>query len=302
MMKPITHVLVVGLLVLGLLPNQSQAQQDIQTSIYTMAPLPFNPAYAGLNKQTEVRSISRLQWVGWGGAPTTQILSFDAPFFRNMAGAGMTLIQDNIGARTHTSIMAAGASHIELNDGLYLSFGLNGGFRFNSYDFTDLQVDDPGDDLYATQFRDWSPNFGTGIYLTSEKYFAGYSVPHVLLEQLSDSLDGDNIRRHHYAMAGFKALDDNLRVTGLLKATNDAPVALDINAMYEIGERFSLGAMTRIGESAGMLMQFGMSPSLLGVYCIEMTYNSLRTQNLGTHEFGLIWTPNHKAVVNPRYF
>ena len=302
MMKSTTFALIAGLLVLGLLPNQGQAQQDVQTSIYTTAPLPFNPAYAGLSKQSTVRSISRLQWVGWGGAPTTQILSFDAPFFRDLAGAGMTLIQDNIGARTHTSIMASGAAHVPVGDQATLSFGLTGGFRFNSYDFSGLQVDDPSDDLYTTQFQDWSPNFGAGVYLTTEKFFAGYSVPHILLEQLSDSLNGDNIRRHHYAMAGIKTLDDKLRITGLLKATQDAPIAVDLNALYALSSRFSLGGMVRVGESLGMLMQFGLAPNLLGMYCIEMPYNNLRTQNFGTHELGLIWTPNHKAVVNPRYF
>ena len=300
MKKSIQCVLLAGLFAIILSPGEGMAQQDVQTTLYTTAPLPFNPAYAGLAGETNVRSISRLQWVGWGGAPTTQILSFDAPFFRDYAGVGATLIQDNIGARSHTSFMVSGAAHIKLLENATLSFGLQGGVRYNAYDFSDLQVDDPSDPLYNTAFRDWSPNFGAGMYLTTPNVFAGYAIPHILLEQLSDSLDGDQVRRHHYAMAGFKT--EKVRVTGLLKATKDAPVAVDLNSMWSLGERFSLGGLWRMGESLGLMMQFGLTPQLTGMYCIEVPYNSLRTQNFGTHEVGLQWSPNQKAVVNPRYF
>ena len=279
---------------------EGTAQQDPQSSIFTLAPLPFNPAYAGLSGQTNVRSISRLQWVGWGGAPTTHVLTYDAPFFRNFAGLGGTLIQDNVGARTQTSLMMSGAAHVQVGPRSTLSFGLNGGFRFNTYDFNNLAVVDPNDIRYSTTFQDWTPNVGAGLYVTTEMLFVGYSVPHLLLEDLSPEPGDDVLRRHHYAMAGCKVRD--MRFTALFKKVRNAPGALDLTAIWEMSQRFSMGGLWRSGEALGLLMQFELSSHLSGVYCIEVPYNGLGSQTWGTHELGLIWSPSQKSVTNPRYF
>ena len=82
--------------------HQARAQQDPQSSTFFQTPLPFNPAFAGLEQRLNARSVSRLQWVGWGGAPQTQMITIDTPVFFEFGGAGLTLVQDNIGARTQT--------------------------------------------------------------------------------------------------------------------------------------------------------------------------------------------------------
>ena len=151
---------------IGLLTGLSfegMAQQELQSSTYFMAPMPFNPAYTGLSEQLNVRSMSRMQWLGWSGALKSHILTIDAPFMRKSAGAGMTLIQDNVGARTSTLATVSGAAHLPLSDDWTMSFGLSGGMRFHAYDFTNLRAEDPSDELYQTVFRDWSPSFEPGF-------------------------------------------------------------------------------------------------------------------------------------------
>lgn len=290
--------------ILGCLMIQhvAQSQQDIQSSTYFMAPLPFNPAFSGLSEATTVRSISRLQWLGWGGAPVTHVVSVDAPFFREYAGAGLTLIQDQIGARMHTSIMGSCAAHLQLNEGVNLSFGLNGGMRYNSYDLTQLQADDPMDALYAEVFQAWTPNFGAGTYLTTETAYLGFSVPHILQEQLSDSTDANQLARHHYLMGGWR--NGKLKLGALLKGTKSAPWALDVNALWSLSQSLGVGTTWRVNESVGLLFQANLSSdgALRGMYCMEMPYNKLVYNNFGTHELALIWSPNRKVVANSRYF
>lgn len=301
-MKQFVPTCLIALLGCLMIQQEAQSQQDIQSSTYFMAPLPFNPAFSGLSEETTVRSISRLQWLGWGGAPVTHVVTVDAPFYREYAGAGLVLIQDQIGARMHTSIMGSCAAHLRLNDGVNLSFGLNGGMRYNSFDLTQLQADDPMDALYAEIFQSWTPNFGAGTYLTTEKAYFGLSVPHILQEQLSDSAAANKLGRHHYLMAGWR--NGKLRLGALLKGTQDAPWALDMNVLWSMSEAIGVGATWRVGESVGLLFQANLSSdgSLRGMYCMEMPYNKLVYNNFGTHELGLIWSPNRKVVANSRYF
>ena len=79
---------------------QGMAQQELQSSTYFMAPMPFNPAYTGLSEQLNVRSMSRMQWLGWSGARRATSLPSTHRSCGN-PGAGMTLIQDNVGADEH---------------------------------------------------------------------------------------------------------------------------------------------------------------------------------------------------------
>jgi len=289
------------------LQTQTHAQQDPQSSTYFLAPLAFNPAYSGLSNQLNVRSVTRLQWVGWGGAPTTQMLTVDAPFFRDYAGAGVSFVQDNVGARSQTSLMASGAGHIPLNEEWTMSMGLSGGMRFLSYDFNGLRVDDASDELYQTLFQDWSPNFGMGTYFTSAKGYVGYSVPQLFTQALSDSADADVHQRHHYVMAGFrKSHSDYLSVQygTLIKATSGAPVAVDFQVMANWMDVAGVGGHMRWGESVGLLLSFNLSNTVSAVYLAEMPFNKLRTQNLGTHELALRWNPRaaEKVVMNTRFF
>lgn len=294
---------------IGLLTGLSfegMAQQELQSSTYFMAPMPFNPAYTGLSEQLNVRSMSRMQWLGWSGAPKSHILTIDAPFMRKSAGAGMTLIQDNVGARTSTLATVSGAAHLPLSDDWTMSFGLSGGMRFHAYDFTNLRAEDPSDELYQTVFRDWSPSFGAGLYATSSKAYVGFSVPQILVQSLSDSTDTDVLQRHHYVMAGLKknyGQGVTLQYGVLAKATVDAPPAVDFQALLMYHDEIGFGGHFRWGESLGFMLRLKLSSALSAAYLVEMPWNSLRTQNFGTHELALRWNfKSPEVVMNNRFF
>lgn len=282
------------------------AQQVTQSSTYFLSPLPFNPAYSGLSNQLNVRSLTRVQWVGWGGAPATQMVSVDAPLLRKFAGLGLTMIQDRVGARSTSTAMASGAAHVKLSEDWTLSMGISGGMRFHSYDFRNLRAEATSDDLYQVTFQDWAPGFGAGFFATSEEAYVGYSVPQILTQALSDSSDADKLQRHHYLMGGLKrevASGVNVQYGALLKATADAPPALDLQAVIQYHDELGVGGHVRWGESVGLLLSLKLSEALSAVYLMEMPFNRLRTQNLGTHELALRWNVQSPQVVaNSRFF
>ncbi|MEZ4738824.1 MAG: type IX secretion system membrane protein PorP/SprF [Flavobacteriales bacterium] len=55
------------------------AQQDPQFTQYMFNMLSLNPAYAGSADRVELKALSRHQWVGFEGAPTTQTLTVHSP-------------------------------------------------------------------------------------------------------------------------------------------------------------------------------------------------------------------------------
>ena len=300
-----------GICALGLLAlsvrTDVQAQQDPQSSTYFLAPQVFNPAYSGLSNRLNVHSVTRMQWVGWGGAPATQMLTMDAPFFRQFGGAGLTMVRDNVGARSQTSFMGSVAAHIPLDDGWTMSFGICGGMRLLSSDFRGLRVDDTSDDLYATTFQDWSPNFGAGVFLTSSKAYVGFSVPQALTQVVAEAAEEDGYKRHQYLTAGLRSKPNDyvsLQYGALVKITEDAPAAVDAQLMATWMDVFGVGGLCRFGESAGLLVSFKLSKSLTAVYVAEAPYNTLRIRNFGTHELALRWTVStpQRVTTNPRFF
>lgn len=287
--------------------NEVQAQQDPQSSTYFLAPQVFNPAYSGLSNRLNVHSVSRMQWVGWGGAPATQMLTIDSPFFREHGGAGLTVVHDNISARKQTSIMGSGAAHIPLDDDWTMSWGISGGVRLLSNDFRGLRVDDSSDDLYSMAFQDGSTNFGVGVFLTSSKAYLGYSMPQILTQDVAEDIEVNGYQRHHYIAAGLRSKPNDfvtLQYGTLVKVTQDAPVSVDAQLMATWRDIFGVGGHFRYGESVGLLFNVKLSNALTAIYLAEVPYNSLRIRNFGTHELALRWTVNAPKgeTINSRFF
>jgi len=69
------------------------AQSDIKLTLNAMNPLMYNPAYAGSYEGISVSGIYNTQFVGFQGAPKTQLLSGHTRIGDNI-GAGLSLIND----------------------------------------------------------------------------------------------------------------------------------------------------------------------------------------------------------------
>ena len=225
------HTLI--LLLFAGLTASGVAQQDLQSSSYFLNPLPYNPAYAGSRGTLNVHVLNRVQWLGWAGAPRSQVLAINAPFFRNRLGIGASVSADRTGARGTTSSMLHAAYHFQLNDdGLRLSLGLNGGRISHRYDFSDMRAEDPDDPSYLVNYKGHASNFGAGAYLLSDNWYAGLSMPHLMRRSLGEEgVAGPVLQRHVYMSGGYVwELTSVLSVkaTSLLKMTANAPATLDL--------------------------------------------------------------------------
>jgi len=146
-------------------------------------------------------------------SPTTQTFALQTPIGKRVSIGG-TLINDRIGARSSTTANFVYAYHFPFAKGR-LSVGLQMGLINwradwrSKLNFKDPQAFDP---IYAeTNPTRMVPNVGAGLYYYAPKFYAGFSIPHIIENDLRDFIDeidtgnsrnGDRFYRHYYFMTG----------------------------------------------------------------------------------------------------
>ena len=92
----------------------------------------------------------------------------------------------------------------------------------------------------------------------------------------------------------------------MLKATNGAPVSVDLTANFLFNEKFWLGAGYRVNESAGalgFLADWQVSQQWRIGYTYEHPISDIRPYSQGTHEVLLMFEVfKQKRIKSPRYF
>jgi len=150
-------------------------------------------------------------------------------------------------------------------------------------------------------------NFGTGLLLHTDRFYLGASVPQLLERDLDvDDPDGEFSRlvRHYYVTAGYAFdLGSNvvLKPNFLLKAVQNAPVQVDLNANALLMETLWLGLSYRSLESVDALIALQLTPQFQVGYSADLTTNEI---NSTSHEIMLNYIfqlPTNK-IVTPRYF
>ena len=95
-----------------------RAQQDAQFTQYMLNNLYITPAYAGVEGVTQLTAIHRSQWAGYqssfgdGGAPTTQLVSFNTPIYKMKSGFGAYVSNDQLGPQNNLEAQAMLAYHL----------------------------------------------------------------------------------------------------------------------------------------------------------------------------------------------
>lgn len=165
----------------------AQAQQEPQFTHYMFNTLVYNPGYAGSRGYLSAVAIHRDQWFGWGndggydGRPVTQTFSVHSPINKRV-GLGMNIVNDRIGARQTTLANFIYAYRIGFGKGT-LSIGLQGGMMNWRADWDQLEFKDARELDSAFDGPDpsiWLPDFGTGLFYYTERFYAGFSIPHLI--------------------------------------------------------------------------------------------------------------------------
>ncbi len=298
-------------LALGL-SSSMLAQQDPQFTQYMFNLLAINPAYAGSAERASVKALSRHQWLGFEGAPTTQTLAFHTPVWHESLGLGGTVMRDSHGPITQYTFMADVAYRIHMGDAK-LAFGLKGGLNLLQGSFAELNPLEQNDQVFQQNVNTkLDPQFGFGMMYYSDRYFVGISTPKLLRTEFfeTDSLAfiSSPGQRPHYFLTGGYVFDlgvyHKFKPTFLVKAVQGAPVSFDLSANFLFFEKFWLGAMYRHTDAVGALAQYHITDELTVGYAYDFPLSPLRNYSGGSHEImlGFEFGNKLKGVRSPRYF
>lgn len=288
------------------------AQQDPQFTQYMFNMLALNPAYAGSSDRLNIKALTRHQWVGFEGAPTTQTLTAHSPIVNESLCIGGTIMRDAHGPVTQYGFMADVAYRIFMGESK-LAFGLKGGLNLFQGKFAELNPLVAGDQVFQQNVNSkLDPQFGFGMMYYSDRYYLGVSTPKLLRSEFfeTDSLAfvSEPGQRSHWFLSGGYVFDMGIyhkfKPTFLVKAVQGAPVSFDLSANFLFYEKFWLGAMYRHQDAVGVLAQYNINDDFSIGYSYDYPLSTLHNYSGGSHEImlGYLLGKPVKGIRSPRYF
>jgi type IX secretion system PorP/SprF family membrane protein len=285
------------------------AQQDAQYTQYMYNTINVNPGYAGSRGVMSIFGLHRTQWVGLDGAPTTNAFSLNTPIENSNLGLGLSFVNDKIGPTNENTISADVSYTINTSETYKLSFGVKGTANLFSLDRSKLDPEDQNDPSLQNIKNYFSPNVGAGVYLHSDKLYAGVSVPNFLETKRYDdnSTAVYKERLNLYFIGGYVFdLTPNLKFKPafLAKAIEGAPLQVDVSGNFLISEKFVLGAAWRWSAAVSLMAGFQVSDGLYIGYGYDLETTKLRRYNSGSHEVFLRFElfKRNERIISPRFF
>lgn len=300
-------IIVSCVLIISALFHTAIGQQDALFTQYIDAQLYSNAAYAGSNDYLSVAAIHRQQWAGFQGAPMTTGVLVHTPLQYESIGVGLEIWNDRIGTLNRTTVGGNFAYRFRFKSGGKLSLGVKGIIDINSSDISQLSNGD-NDPRAQSLTNSLTPNAGIGILYKSSKWFMGVGVPRLLGNNNSETNGGYSNDMHAYVLAGVLVnLKNNwiFRPSTQVRGALNAPMSVDISAIFINNKVFHIGLNYRLLASVGLITQYQITRQFKLGYAFDLGLTSaLRTTNFGSHEVMLSYDMNYtkSSVASPRFF
>jgi type IX secretion system PorP/SprF family membrane protein len=315
-------LLVVIIFVYGL--STSQAQQEILYSQYNFSQLSINPAYAANNDNLSLAAISRKQWIGLEGSPTSVSFFADGVVLGNKngrarelneekvenkkVGLGLIVFNDNLGVSNTFQATLAYSFKINFSSYTRLSFGFQTNVINYHQSLDKLENISPNDMTFQENIGITKFNVGSGIIFETEHYFIGFSVPTII----KNNLDPSNISkksqlRQYFLSAGYLFYLNpvyKLKPTIMVQQIDGLSTQVDLNMNLLYNEKLWAGFSYSYNKSVGVSCRILVSRSFgLGI-SYDFDIGEIRSVNYGSAEILISYTvqPPKKRVINPRYF
>lgn len=291
-MRAIKKIFFILAVLSGTLAN---AQQLPEFSMYLQNDFLLNPAIAGTKDYIPVSVSHRSQWVNFNNSPNTQIASVHGAV-NEKAGLGLSLIKHETGPTGMMSAQLSYSYRIRLNDKLKLSFGLAPMIIQQSLNKSKITLEEQNDNTFnRISGKTLIADLNAGVYMYSEKYFVGISVPQLAGNKIrmGDDLFKEQLKRHYLLHAGYDhVINEKYTLTPslLLKVIESgAPPQMDINikATYNrsvwalLSYRFS--ASSYFNEAAIASVGIFKANFSFG-YSFDYSFHSIGMQSSGSHE------------------
>ncbi|WP_420315781.1 type IX secretion system membrane protein PorP/SprF [Ekhidna sp.] len=284
-------------------------QQQFVMTQYMFNGLVLNPAYAGTHESWSLTAMSRHQWSGIPGAPSTQTFTAHGAITgNNESSAGMILSNDQFGAISLNNLFGVYAYRMNFDRGRHhLSMGLQGGISLFNVDLSRDDLIDPDDPVLNNDFNSFMANFGTGIFYNGPKIYAGLSVPFILNNRLNQSeQDLSRQVRHYYLTGGgiFPISHDVKYKPSFLIRYTDGISDIDITTSFLFRDIIWFGVTYRVKNSIDFIFEIQFTDNLRFGYSYGLVTSELGQSTSGSHEIVLNYRMGrrHPRVNHPRRF
>ncbi len=290
------------------------AQFSPTDNMYILNPLLLNPAYAGSAGALSMMSIYGQKWHGIEGAPRELTFSIDAPVSDNRLGLGLVIKSNQIGVVKENRLVSNYAYKIS-SDKSTLSFGLGAGVIMTNTNYSELVVNDPGDERYLTDTELFAlPNFSFGVYYENETFFAGLAIPRLLsfkydYSSNKYSLDNNFSNYSYHLNTGVEiglGRDISFHPSAMLRYSlipDNAKFQYHLNAGFSLYKRLYLGMSWQDQGTVSGMVQFYINKQLGAAYIYDFQVSKLGNYSNGSHFIMLSYIFNYELdAVNPLIF
>lgn len=299
---------------------QLMAQQEPHYTHFMYNQQLYNPAFVGSRNTPSFTGIHRSQWIGFEGAPSSQVLSFQTPVMRQRAGVGGTISRYIIGVTDSWFASGAYSYNLRITQELDLRLGMHGTIEYLGIDFNDPKVvtvsqDDPS--LSNGEYQsEYVANVGIGMHLTyKDMFYFGASAPQLYPNNIGFNELADVsalMAPHRYVTLGATIpVNDKVELMPnmLLKWVDHAPLDFDVNFSARFAKKVTAGLTYRvggdkIGESIDALAFFQISQKLGAGLGYDYTLSDVKDYQSGSVEVLLRYDLRDEKgdLENPRYF
>lgn len=294
-----------------------RAQQDPLFSHYMFNNLYVTPAFAGVDGVTRLSAFHRSQWLGYqptsggGGAPTTQMVSFNTPIFKLNSGAGAYILNDVSGPINTLEMQGMYAYHLGIKDNK-LSIALKAGVISKSIDAKLYRAIHPDDPLIEQAAPVVRPDVGFGVFYRSEKYYAGFGFNHLLKSEFDFGISERAALENHVNFTGAYFYDLSFDLTlqfATLVKTDLNETSVDLSALGYYKNTLWGGLSFRQSEAITLLVGYSLlkDKSLRLGYSLDYIVKDQEAKQPTSHELMLSYElpvgpgTSKKVVRTPRY-
>ena len=296
-----------------------QAQQDPVFSQYMFNNLYLTPAHAGVDGVTRLTAVHRSQWLGYqpsfggGGAPVSQMVSFNTPIYKLRSGFGTYILNDVSGPQNNLEVQTMYAYHLGIKDNK-LSIGIKAGIYSQTVNGTYYRYVD-SNDSQITEGRDSQikPDLGFGIFYRSEKYYGGIGFNHLLKSEFDFGADQTRsaLENHVNLTGGYYydlSFDLSLQFATWVK-TDLNETSVDLSALAYYKNTMWGGLSFRQSEAITVLLGYSFlkDKSLRLGYSMDYVIKDQDAKQATSHELLLSYElpvgpgTTKKIVRTPRY-
>lgn len=304
------NLLLTGILFVSAYNPALKAQDFSDLSNYTVFKPLINPAANSTYENFAGILTGRKQWIGIEGAPANIGLQVVKPIDNYTFGGSLS--QESVGVHNMQRLMINYSFKVKLSEQEKLAFGLGVGGLWLHSNYNKVNASDWTDDQFIGTKSIVRPDFNFGVFLFSDHYFAGISVPRTIESSIlnnNGALIGhstfDPMLWTYLLTGGISGnLNNDLILSGssLVKINLNAPVDIDVNLSLE-HEKFGFGISYRTKREVLLSGDISLSENIKFGYCYHSYFN-ITNAYLDGHEIYLLYRYSKKKTIkfqSPRF-